>query len=102
MAHCNPSCDVALDPAEALGDRIVDRLERREAVASLGDRGPCFGGEVVVGTEGSYPAVPLGIDHGRIRTPPEVRRCRNDCPVVGPRLAMSGLVLRRQQAVVAH
>ena len=99
---CQAAGDVGVQPAPAVDDGVIDRLEGGEAVADLGHMRPGLGGVVVHAGKHPHPAVDPGPGHGGVGAPAQVGTLGDDRAVMGPWLAPATDPLGRQQPLPAR
>jgi hypothetical protein len=83
MAQRQAAGEVGVQPAPAVDDRVIDRLQGSEAVADLGHMSPGLGGVVIHAGKDPDPAVDSGPGHGGVGAPALVGRRRDDRAVMG-------------------
>jgi hypothetical protein len=84
VPHLKAAGDVGVQPAPAVNDRVVDRLQGGEAVADLGHLRPGLGGVVVDAGKHPHPAVGPGPGHGGVGAPAQVGSAEGDPRRTGP------------------
>ena len=97
MAQLQAAGDVGLQPAPAVDDGVIDRLQGSEPVTDLGYMGPGLGGLVIDAGKHPHPAVEPGPGHGGVGAPALVRGRGDDRAVMRTRLAAATDPLGRQQ-----
>ena len=102
MPQLQAAGDVGVQPAPAVDDRVVDRLERGEPVADLGHVRPRLRGVVVDAGEHPHPPVRAGPRHRRVGAPPLIGCLGDDRAVMRARPAAATHPLWGQQPVGAQ